>query len=233
MSCCFQPPFVAVTKDHEKQKPAIIRFYNYIKGETDIVDQKIRNYYVKPKSSKWTIAAFSYIFDVARINATTLSRQNQKSLPKHPQLMHLCLDGSWPCPWFNRNSIIVASFQMVCRNTRKGNRRTFGSHDWKTFYKSWKKKMLPNLLRKGRKCRSKRQKGQHWKNCFQMCKMRISTLCKPFSKDLSDNFQVNIIIAFCLYLKKKRFKKKLTMNMSVIYSLSCVWSIADCHQNIW
>ena len=84
MSCCFQPPFVAVTKDHEKQKPAIIRFYNYIKGETDIVDQKIRNYYVKPKSSKWTITAFSYIFDVARINAITLSRHNQKKSAKTP-----------------------------------------------------------------------------------------------------------------------------------------------------
>lgn len=58
----------------------------------------------------------------------------------------------------------------------------------------------------------------------------ISTLHKLFSKDLSDIFQVNIIIVFCLHLKKKRLKKKLTMNMSVIYSLPCVLSIVDCHQ---
>ena len=36
------------------------------------------------KISKWTIAAFSYIFDVARINAITLSRHNQKKSAKTP-----------------------------------------------------------------------------------------------------------------------------------------------------
>ena len=36
MCCCFQPPIGAVTKEHGKQKLAIIRFYDYTQGETDI-----------------------------------------------------------------------------------------------------------------------------------------------------------------------------------------------------
>ena len=42
--------------------------------------------------------------------------RTKKSLPKHAQLMHLCMDGSWPYPWFNHSCIIVTSFQMVCIN---------------------------------------------------------------------------------------------------------------------
>ena len=78
---------LGVTKDDGKQKPAFIKFYDCTLGGTDVVYQKMGNYSVKPKSSKWTIAAFSYILSGARVNATTLSRLNQISLPKHTQLM--------------------------------------------------------------------------------------------------------------------------------------------------
>ena len=40
-----------VKKDDEKSKPAIM-FYNYTKGSTDTVDQKMAKYSVKPKPSK-------------------------------------------------------------------------------------------------------------------------------------------------------------------------------------
>ena len=36
---------------------------------------------VKPKPSKWTIAAFSYVLDVACVNAATLSRMNNQNKP--------------------------------------------------------------------------------------------------------------------------------------------------------
>ena len=36
----------------------------------------------KRKSSKWTVAAFSYIFNISRVNAVTLSRLNDSKTPK-------------------------------------------------------------------------------------------------------------------------------------------------------
>ena len=52
-------PILRVTKDDWKSEPAIIKFYNYTKGGTDIVDQKMGKYLVKPKSSKWTLLHFA------------------------------------------------------------------------------------------------------------------------------------------------------------------------------
>ena len=82
-----------------------MNFYDFTKGGTDIVDQIMGKHTVKPKSSKWTIAAFSYILDVACVNASTLSRMNNQNKPMqrsksfefdweiavsliHPQLQH-------------------------------------------------------------------------------------------------------------------------------------------------
>ena len=62
-------PILGLTKVDGKSKPAIINFYDFTKGGTDIVDQIMGKHTVKPKSSKWTIAAFSYILDVACVNA--------------------------------------------------------------------------------------------------------------------------------------------------------------------
>ena len=43
-------------KDDGKKKSAIIKLYDFTKGETDVVDQKMGNYSVKPNSSKWTVS---------------------------------------------------------------------------------------------------------------------------------------------------------------------------------
>ena len=75
-------PILGVRKDDGKSKPAIIRFYDYTKGDTDIVNQKMGKYSVKPKSSKWTVCAFCYILDITRVNAATLSRLNDNKSPK-------------------------------------------------------------------------------------------------------------------------------------------------------
>jgi hypothetical protein len=69
-------PILGVTKDDGKKKPAIIKLYDFTKGGTDIVDQKIGFYSVKPKSRRWTIAAFSYILDTIRVNAGTIMALN-------------------------------------------------------------------------------------------------------------------------------------------------------------
>ena len=107
---------LSVTKDDGKHKPAISKCYNYTKRRADIIDQKMGNYTVKPKSSRLTIAAFSCILDAAHVNAATLSRSNQKKFAKTRSTNAFMYDGSWPYPWFNHSWIIVTSFQMVCIN---------------------------------------------------------------------------------------------------------------------
>ena len=44
--------------------------YNFTKGGTDIIDQRMGFYTSKPKSRKWTITAFSYAIDMARLNSS-------------------------------------------------------------------------------------------------------------------------------------------------------------------
>ena len=74
-------PILGLTKVDGKSKPVIINFYDFTKGGTDIVDQIMGKHTVKPKSWRWTIAAFSYILEVACVNASTLSRMNNQNKP--------------------------------------------------------------------------------------------------------------------------------------------------------
>ena len=63
-------PIYGITSDKAK-KPAIGKQYDFTKGGTDIVHQKMEYISVKPKSLRWTISAFSYILDTARVNSQT------------------------------------------------------------------------------------------------------------------------------------------------------------------
>ena len=74
-------PILGLTKDDGKCKPAIIKFYDFTKGGTYIVDQIMGKHTVKLMSSKWTIAAFSCIIDSACANASTLSRMDNQNKP--------------------------------------------------------------------------------------------------------------------------------------------------------
>ena len=67
-----QPPLLGVTKDDGKKKPAIIKFYDFTKGGTDIMDQRMDSYTTSSKSKKWTKKTFSWMLDVARVNAQTI-----------------------------------------------------------------------------------------------------------------------------------------------------------------
>ena len=51
-------PLLGKTKDDGKNKPALYKLYDFTKGGTDIVDQKIGSYTCKAKSSKWKMVAF-------------------------------------------------------------------------------------------------------------------------------------------------------------------------------
>lgn len=75
------PPFLGVIKDDGKKKPVIIKLYDFTKGGTDIIDQRMLTYSVKPKLSKWAICAFSYMLDVARVNQSTVVLLNKGLSP--------------------------------------------------------------------------------------------------------------------------------------------------------
>ena len=71
-------PYKGITKGHPKNLPAAIQLYNFTKGGTDIVDQRMGRYSTKPKSNKWTRVVFSYLLDTARVNAQTIWSLNKK-----------------------------------------------------------------------------------------------------------------------------------------------------------
>ena len=76
-------PLLGITKDDDKQKPGLYKlFYDFTKGGTDIVDQKMGFYSTKSKSRRWTITALSYVLDMARVNATTIFAMNKGNDPK-------------------------------------------------------------------------------------------------------------------------------------------------------
>ena len=68
-------PLLAVTVDDGKRKPAVLKLYDFTKGGTDIVDQRIGKYSTKSKSPKWTRVCLSYILDTVRVNASTVLLQ--------------------------------------------------------------------------------------------------------------------------------------------------------------
>ena len=73
---------LGVTKDDDKKKPAVFKLYDFTKGGTDIVDQRIRTYTTKTKNRKWTRVALAYLLDTIRVNSSTLVTLNAKSNPK-------------------------------------------------------------------------------------------------------------------------------------------------------
>ena len=58
-------PLLGITRDDEKKNPALYKFYDFTKGGTDIVDQKIGSYTCKAKSPKWKMVALYYILDTS------------------------------------------------------------------------------------------------------------------------------------------------------------------------
>ena len=62
---------LGTTKDDGKHKLGLYKVYDFTKGGTDIIDQRMGFYTCKPKSRRWTITSFSYVLDMARVNSST------------------------------------------------------------------------------------------------------------------------------------------------------------------
>lgn len=74
-------PIVVVIKYNDKKKLSIIKLYEFIKSDTNIVGKRMSAYSAKSKSSKSTICSFSYMLLVASVNAlTVIFLNNNQSL---------------------------------------------------------------------------------------------------------------------------------------------------------
>ena len=76
-------PILETAKDNLRLKPAIYKLYDYTKGGTDIIDQRMNFYSSKAKSRRWTMTAFSYVLDTCRVNASTAIALNQSIEPRN------------------------------------------------------------------------------------------------------------------------------------------------------
>ena len=65
-------PMHSCTKDDNKSKPHIFRFYDLTKGGTDIVDQMNNYFTTRAKSLRWAMIVHFYMLDTARVNAKTI-----------------------------------------------------------------------------------------------------------------------------------------------------------------
>ena len=77
------PPLLATTKDDNKSKPAIYKLYDFSKGGTNIIDQRMGFYSCESKSKRWTMNVFSYVLDTCRVNASTMYAMNNDLQPQN------------------------------------------------------------------------------------------------------------------------------------------------------
>ena len=73
-------PLMGITCDDGKQRPAIIKFYDFTKGGTDVMDQKISKYSCKSLTHHWTMIHFLFLMDTICCNAMALHVIKQKTL---------------------------------------------------------------------------------------------------------------------------------------------------------
>ena len=62
-------PLNGITRDDDKQKPGVYKFYDFTKGGTDLVDQLNDYYRGRCQSSRWDLVAFYYTLDTIHVNS--------------------------------------------------------------------------------------------------------------------------------------------------------------------
>ena len=69
-------------------------FYDYTKGGSNIVGQRMGFYTCKTKSRRLTSTAFAYVLDPRRVNAATVFALNHKQDPQQIEYLQLYQDVS-------------------------------------------------------------------------------------------------------------------------------------------
>jgi hypothetical protein len=72
---------LGTTKDDSRNKLALYKLYDFTKGGTDIVDQRMAFHTSKTKSRRWTVVALAYMIDTARVNSSTIYALNKNIDP--------------------------------------------------------------------------------------------------------------------------------------------------------
>lgn len=75
------PQVLGTTKDDKKEKAGLYKLYDFTKGGTDIIDQRMGFFTTRTKSRRWTMTSFSYVLDMARVNSSTILALNQNTDP--------------------------------------------------------------------------------------------------------------------------------------------------------
>jgi len=87
----------------EKKKPEIITYYNETKSGVDVSDKLVRTYSCKRASSRWTVAFFLNMLDIAEYNAfvrwITFDPNWQQGKPRTPQAIVFARVGYTTTPW--------------------------------------------------------------------------------------------------------------------------------------
>ena len=72
---------LGTTKDGNWHKLGLYKLYDFTKGRTDIIVQRMVFHKMKTKYRKWTLVMFAYILDTARVNSSTVFALNQGKGP--------------------------------------------------------------------------------------------------------------------------------------------------------
>ena len=65
-------PLLGVTKDDGKCKLAVIKFNDFTKGSTDVMDMKMAKYSCKALTHRWAMVSFYFLPDAIRCNTLSL-----------------------------------------------------------------------------------------------------------------------------------------------------------------
>ena len=64
--------------------------YDFTKGGTDIIDQRMGFYTCKPKFRKWIVTVFNYVIDMAHVNSSTTFALEKKYDPCKQDSFEYC-----------------------------------------------------------------------------------------------------------------------------------------------
>ena len=90
-------PLMGITRDDGKQKPAIIKFYDFTKGGTDVMDQKISKVFLQVADSSLDHDSLFFLIDTIHATPWCFMRSSIRNRFANPFL--LILVGSLSLLW--------------------------------------------------------------------------------------------------------------------------------------
>ena len=73
---------LGITRDDDKKKPAAFKVYDFTKGGTDIMDQRMDVYTTATKTRRWPRKGLDFVLDVTRVNSQSVYSLNIGKNPR-------------------------------------------------------------------------------------------------------------------------------------------------------